>query len=128
MYGVFRDAVRRANEQGVTFTRLSFKSNEARSQVWFNKVANGVSGVNPPPPEIVGDIAKALEITREQCAALICDGWYGVRADEVSTRVGRLAPALDKLSDADAELVEQLVTRLVQAESSDSPKGRDGEH
>lgn len=116
-YGVFGDAVRRENERGVTYTRLSFNSNEARSQVWFNKVANGVPGVNPPPPEIIGDIAKALGVTPEQCAALVCDGWYGVRADEASSRVRRLAPALDTLSESDAELVERLVARLAELES-----------
>ncbi|EID52828.1 hypothetical protein [Saccharomonospora xinjiangensis] len=116
MYGSFAERVRYVNQQlGVTFTRMAFKSNEARSQVWFNKVANEVDGVSAPPPEKIPGIAKALDLTREQCTALICEGWYGVRAEDVSPRVQQLAPALDKLGDADAELVEQVVKRLAES-------------
>jgi hypothetical protein len=40
-------------------------------------------------------------------------GWYGVRTQEQSARVRRLAPAIDALGDSDTALVERLVTRLV---------------
>lgn len=113
-YSSFQQAVLKANHNGMTFTTMSYRSNQKRSQVWFNNVANGSSGVNPPPPDIVPDIAKALGITSDQCAALICEGWYQVRSEEVSARVRRLAPALDALTDADADLIEQLAMRLVQ--------------
>jgi hypothetical protein len=44
---------------------------------------------------------------------MIAADWYGVHPDtEISTRVRRLAPALEALSEGDAELVDALARRL----------------
>jgi hypothetical protein len=51
--------------------------------------------------------------TEDQVSAMIAADWYGVHPDaEISARALRLSPALDSLSEADAELVETLARRL----------------
>ncbi|WP_131979329.1 hypothetical protein [Jiangella ureilytica] len=118
----FRDAVRGLNRRGVRFMDMAIRSNEARSSSWFNNLANG-KVVSPPTPEIVPDLARLLERTPEQVAAMVAEDWYGVRVDETSPRVRHLAPAIDNLSDEDFETVDKLITRFVRLAQLEDDEG-----
>lgn len=109
----FRDAIERLHNRGTTYARMARKSGELRSTAWFNNVkAGGSRLVGPPPPHILHGFARLFDMTWEQVAAMVAESWYGVQTEGASERVKRIAPALDALDEADAELVERLVTRL----------------
>lgn len=49
---------------------------------------------------------------------MVAADWYGVHPEtDVSTRVLRLGPILDQLSDSDAQLVEDIARRLAKSAS-----------
>jgi hypothetical protein len=99
---------------------MSFDSQRARSHGWWkNLVEHGAwqgpntTRVGPPDREALPGIAKLFGTTVDQVAAMVAADWYEVYPDtEVSARALRLSPALDRLSEADAELVEKLAMRL----------------
>jgi hypothetical protein len=90
------------------------------SHTWWKRLVEGGAWkdrgwgrVSPPPPNKLGGIANLFGTTVEQVAAMIAADWYGVHPKtEVSARVLRMSPVLDKLTETDSEMVEALARRL----------------
>jgi len=104
------------------FVGMQYGSDNARSHSWWRNLVEygawqgpGETRVGPPTPEALAGIAKLFGTSREQVAAMIAADWYGVHQNtDVSARVRRLAPTLDDLTDADADLIESIARRLAQ--------------
>lgn len=100
---------------------MSYEADRARSHSWLKNMAEngawGIGGagrVGPPRPEDFPGLAKLLGTTSGQVAAMVVTDFYGIdnTDGEYSARVRGLAPLIDRLSEADAELVEQTARRL----------------
>jgi hypothetical protein len=106
--------------RGTDYISMSVASDRARSHGWWrNLVEYGAWGgpggtrVGPPDPESIPGIAKLFQATEEQVKAMIAADWYQVgQGSELSTRVQQLAPKIDQLNEADADLVAELIQRL----------------
>jgi hypothetical protein len=113
------------------FLDMSVGSDRARSHGWWRNIVEwgawngpGSGRVGPPDPEALPGIAKLFQTTEEQVAAMVAADWYGVHPDtEASARALSLSPTLDKLDEADADLLETLARRL--AGESSGPVGPD---
>lgn len=111
-------AARIAQDRG--YLAMSVGSDGARSHTWWKRLVElgpwqtrGYGRLGPPDPEALDGIAKLFGTTAEQVAVMVAADWYGVRPTaDVSARVRRLSPFLDRLNEADAELVGALVRRL----------------
>lgn len=118
----FASAINRANAR-MTFNAMEHKCDSVRSSGWLNRASFGSHRVSPPTRDCFPGFAKLFDMTRDQVAAMAAESWYGIRIEDISERVKRIAPALDALNEADAELVERLVARLnaetAAAQSSD---------
>jgi hypothetical protein len=117
----FRDSLSKLSTAGKDWQAMSYESDRARSHSWFrNMVEFGAWGVTtngarvgPPTPEEFPGLAKLLGTTPEQVAAMIAADFYAVDTGEgYSARVQRIAPLVDGLAEADAELVETIARRL----------------
>jgi len=115
----FRDtAARIAQDKG--YLAMAVGSDGARSHTWWKRLVEygpwqtrGYGRLGPPDPEALDGIAKLFGTTAEQVAVMVAADWYGVRpAADVSAHVRRLSPLLDRLNEADGELVGTLVRRL----------------
>lgn len=115
----FRDtAARIAKDKG--YLAMSVGSDGARSHTWWKRLVEygpwqtrGYGRLGPPDPEALDGIAKLFGTAAEQVAVMVAADWYEVRpTGDVSARVRRLGPLLDRLNEADAELVMDLVRRL----------------
>lgn len=107
------------------YLTMSFDSDRARSHGWWKNLVEygawqgpGKNRVGPPDREALDGIANLFGTTREQVAAMVAADWYGVYPDtDVSARTLRLGPALDELTDSDAEMLEGLARRLAHSNS-----------
>jgi hypothetical protein len=115
----FRDtAAKIAGDKG--YLAMSVGSDGARSHTWWKRLVEygpwqtrGYGRLGPPDPDALDGIAKLFGTTAEQVAVMVAADWYSVHPTaDVSTRVRRLSPLLDRLNEADAELVGALVRRL----------------
>lgn len=99
---------------------MSVECDRARSHGWWKNLVEygawhgpGSTRVGPPDPEALDGIAKLFGTTVDQVAAMVAADWYDVHPDtRISARAQRLGPALDSLTEADADLAEALVQRL----------------
>jgi hypothetical protein len=116
----FRDTAKKLARQNDYIT-MSVECNRVRSHSWWkNVVEYGAWGgprrggrVGPPDPEALDGIAELFDTTPDQVARMVAADWYGVGADhDLSHQVLRLGPALDRLTEEDADLVEQFILRL----------------
>lgn len=115
----FRDiAAKIAQDKG--YMAMAFGSDMARSHTWWKRLVEygpwqtrGYGRLGPPDPEALDGIAKLFGTTAEQVAVMVAADWYGVRpTTDVSADVRRLSPLIDRLNEADGELVGTLVRRL----------------
>jgi len=119
--GPFREAARRIAVSGKDYISMSVLSDRARSHGWWRNVVEygpwqgpGETRVGPPTPEAVHGIAKLFGTTPERVSEMIAADWYGVEKNsEFSARVKKLAPNIDLLDEADAELVDQMIRRFL---------------
>ncbi|MFH9038885.1 hypothetical protein ACH4FA_05910 [Streptomyces sp. NPDC017966] len=105
-----------------TYEQMAEESGGARSASWWRHVQlEQTDRFNPPPPKDLPGIAKLFGGTEEQVAAMIAHEFYGVtRFPELrSERERRFARDLNALSEKDADLVLELVKRLVLASDSE---------
>jgi hypothetical protein len=117
----FRDTAMIINKTKDYLT-MSVECDRARSHGWWKNMVEygawqgpGNNRVGPPDPEALDGIAKLFGTTREQVATMVAADWYGVYPDtDISARTLRLGPALDDLTDTDAEMLEALARRLAQ--------------
>ncbi|MCO5994767.1 hypothetical protein [Actinoallomurus rhizosphaericola] len=118
----FRDTARKI-ARNKDYYSMAWESDRARSHGWWKNLIEygawqgppGGGRVGPPDPEALDGIAKLFGTTTERVSAMIAADWYGVRPDtDLSARVLSLGPVLDRLTDSDAELVEDLARRLAQ--------------
>lgn len=117
----FRDSLKKLNSAGKDWQAMSYESDKARSHSWFrNMVEYGAWGtttngarVGPPTPDEFKGLAKLLGTTADQIASMVVADFYGVdTGDGFSARMQRLAPIIDGLAEADAELIENTARRL----------------
>ena len=117
----FRNMAKKiASNNGSDYMAMQYESGRARSHAWWRNVVEhgawngpGSTRVGPPDPEAISGIAQLFGTSTEQVCAMIAADWYGVHPDiDVSARVLRLAPLLERLSEDDADLVEALSRRL----------------
>ncbi|WAH99762.1 hypothetical protein [Arthrobacter sp. MMS18-M83] len=115
---------------------MAHESERARSHGWWRNLVEygawngpGSNRVAPPDPQAIPGIAKLFGTTEEQVRAMVAADWYHVYPDtEISARVQRLAPLLDRLTDDDADLAEKLVRRLDADFLERFTRGADAEH
>lgn len=75
--------------------------------------SGGAGRVGPPTPDQFPGLAKLLGTTKEVVAAMVAADFYGIdTTDGYSARVQRIAPMIDALSPADADMVEAIVGRF----------------
>jgi hypothetical protein len=107
--------------QSIDYIDMSAKSDRALSHGWWRRLVldgpwgegSGAGRVNPPSPEKIDGIAKLFGTTSERVAQMIAADWYGVqRGIGVSDRVLNLSHVIDRLTDGDAALVEEVARRL----------------
>lgn len=109
---VFTEAIRRLNSNGMTFNRMAAACNFARSTSWFNKLVNYDEG-NPPPPEVLEDLATMMGVSKRRVKEMVAEEWYGVRPDDtVPSHLRGLVAALRGIEQEDVPVVEQLVKHL----------------
>ncbi|HWO60569.1 MAG TPA: hypothetical protein VNO31_11110 [Umezawaea sp.] len=105
------------------YISMSVSSDRARSHGWWRNVVEfdpwdgpGETRVGPPTPEAIQGIAKLFGTTTERVSAMVAQDWYGVgQASGHSSRVARLAHDIDRLSEKNTDLIEQLIKQLVTA-------------
>ncbi|MFI1585775.1 hypothetical protein [Embleya sp. NPDC020630] len=88
----------------------------ARSHSWWRNVVEygpwkGPQGrTGPPTPDEWDGIAQLFGTTRDQVRAMIAADWFGVQPGaEVSARVMKLAPLVDKLTEKEAEALAVVI-------------------
>ena len=116
----FADKVRRLNRT-MRYSDMARDSDDARSQAWWNNLANygawaGPRGVRvgPPPPEAIPGIAKLFKIPTSRVREMIAEDWYDVRLPEVGAELLRFKPLLEELDEEDLERLEDLARRFGQ--------------
>ncbi|MDX3313048.1 helix-turn-helix transcriptional regulator [Streptomyces sp. ME08-AFT2] len=106
----FADRVRHINACFHTYAQMAGMT--GRSAAWWNNLALGKS-VNPPPPDLIPDMASMLGVPERRIREMIAEEWYGVRPDDsASRRAMALSSDLVMLDDADYEVVEKLTRHL----------------
>ncbi len=131
---LFADTVRRLNK-AMRYSDMARDSDDARSQAWWNNLANygawgGPSGVRvgPPPPEAIPGIARLFNETEDRVREMIAADWYGVNQPEIGPELLRFKPLLERLTEDDLERLEDLARRLGQDQprelSRERPKVR----
>lgn len=110
------EAVR--DKRRYTYQEMSLRSGGVRSQAWFHKQLNEKELVNSAPvgEEVWAGLAGLLDVPESRIRQAIAEEWLGVVQKQTSTRVASIAHALDMLSEADFELVSQLIARLPEEE------------
>jgi hypothetical protein len=120
----------RALTHRFTYERIAQRVGYARSTTWLNNLVNRelMSGrgwsAGPPEPTTWAKFAEAFGVTVDDVRRMIAHEWLQVKQADHSERVTALATRLDKLSDEDAELISQLVSRLQPADKRAKKKGR----
>src|SRR5689334_15908229 len=108
----FRDTAKKIAESK-DYLAMSVGCDRARSHTWWKRLveygpweSRGYGRVGPPDREALAGIAKLFGTTPDQVATMIAADWYDVHPEaEVSTRALRLGPLLDRLDDADADMM-----------------------
>lgn len=100
------------------YERIAQRVGYARSTSWLNNLVNrelmGSRGwsIGPPDPRTWPRFAEAFGVTVDDVRRMIAHEWLQLKQTNHSERVTALAARLERLSDADAELISQLVNRL----------------
>ncbi len=108
----------RALTDRFTYERIAQRVGYARSTAWLNNLVNRELTndrgwvVKPPEPRTWAKFAEAFGLTVADVRRMIAHEWLQVKQADHSSRVTALAARLDELSDEDADLISQLVSRL----------------
>ncbi|MET7304986.1 hypothetical protein [Embleya sp. NPDC005575] len=114
----FRDTTK-ALAQRMDYIAMQVGCDRARSHSWWRNVVEygpwkGSQGrTGPPTPDEWDGIAKLFGTTRDQVRAMIAADWFGIQpGTEVSARVMKLAPLVDKLTEKEAEALAVVVQSM----------------
>jgi hypothetical protein len=108
----FSARVRQINQYR-TLAEMEEACGRVRKASWWGRVARNDETTLPPfyDDELDG-IAMLFGTTREQVRAMITEEWFGVASTPASSRIKRLAPQIDTLTDADFDLIQNVANRL----------------
>ncbi|MEU9481198.1 hypothetical protein [Streptomyces sp. NPDC048191] len=111
MTDVFSAAVRRRNNEGMTFGRMEALTWDvggkegSRSSAWWNNMAR-YDMETPPAPKYFPGIAAVLQVSQRRVSEMVAEQWYHVKPDDRLPR--GLEPLVSAAETLDPEDVERL--------------------